>query len=66
MNESNNIVYLVARSGVTCPKQKTGTKGEPVSIAILTKPFLDLRKITCQLQNLFMIITFTGNIYGST
>jgi hypothetical protein len=46
--------------------RKRDYKGEPVSIAILTKPFLDLRKTTCQLQNLFIIITFTGNIYGST
>jgi hypothetical protein len=61
MNESNNMAHHVARSGITCPKQKMGTKGEYVSIAILTKPFLDLRKTTCQLQNLFIIITFTGN-----
>ena len=52
------LQYCVScgKSGVTCPKQKTGTKGEPVSIAILTKPFLDLRKTTCQLQKLFHVL----------
>jgi hypothetical protein len=61
MNESNTCISCGTRSCLTCPKQKTGTKGEPVSIAILTKPFLDLRKTTCQLQNLFIIITFREN-----
>jgi hypothetical protein len=36
---------------VTCPKQKTGTKGHPDCIAILTKPFLDLRKATCNVNS---------------
>jgi hypothetical protein len=43
------------RNAVTCPKAKTGTTGQPISIAILTKPFLDLRKATCQLEGLFVI-----------
>jgi hypothetical protein len=41
------IVGSVGEWRATYPKQKTGTKGEPFCIAILTKPFIDLMKATC-------------------
>lgn len=37
-------------NATTCPKQKTGTKGQPDCIAILTNPFLDFKKAICKRQ----------------
>lgn len=37
-------------NAATCPKQKTGTKGQPDCIAILTNPFLDFKKAICKRQ----------------
>jgi hypothetical protein len=35
---SLHSITQAKRNGVTCPKAKTGTTGQPISIAILTKP----------------------------